>query len=58
MYCADCHRPLQQGSTVWRLEHGILGVRGVVALEDALVFCSETCLRRHLVPVEPDERIP
>ena len=38
-------RELKEGDDVFELTEGILGMRGFVPLENALVFCSTQCLK-------------
>lgn len=43
--CAHCHRELDPGVDVKRVEEGVIGMRGFVPLGDAQFFCSDNCLR-------------
>ncbi len=40
-----CHRELDLGVDVKRVEEGVIGIRGFVPLGEAQFFCSEECLR-------------
>ncbi len=43
--CTHCHRELDLGVDVKRVEEGVIGMRGFVPLGEAQFFCSEECLR-------------
>ena len=45
MECATCRVTLNEGDGVLELTEGIIGMRGFVPLENALVFCSSECLK-------------
>ena len=45
MECATCRIELKEGDDVLELTEGIIGMRGFVPLENALVFCSSQCLK-------------
>jgi hypothetical protein len=59
--CLQCRRRLRLGVDVWSVEQGVIGPRGVVPLEAALLFCGEECLSKYFngaeVEVKP-RRIP
>ncbi len=44
--CADCKKPLRLGVDVITLEHGVIGPRSVVPLQDIELFCSDACLEK------------
>ena len=41
--CATCARPLDLGVDVIRTQMGVIGGRGFVPLEEALLFCCDRC---------------
>ncbi len=43
-YCAECRKKLELGEDVLTVESGVLGPRGIVPLEEPLVFCSALCM--------------
>lgn len=45
--CKTCDRELTQGMDVTTVQHGVLGSRGLVPLEDATCFCSWKCLEEY-----------
>lgn len=47
MKCATCRRELNEGSDVFQVEEGIVGLSGFVPLDDAVVFCSVECLKEY-----------
>ena len=50
--CADCDRPLRLGVDVITLEHGVIGPRGVVPLQDVQLFCGDACLKKSVIDYE------
>ena len=60
--CEACGRNLETGSDVLVLQRGVVGLRGPVPVEDAALFCGESCLRDELGEGRPVEikkrRIP
>lgn len=46
--CAECHARIDLGRDLIRLEQGVLGPRGLVPLENAVYFCSESCMQEHV----------
>lgn len=48
MQCIVCQRELHTGFDVVELQEGVVGTRGFVPVADALLFCSESCLKGHL----------
>ena len=55
--CAECDRLLRLGADVITLEHGVIGPRGVVPLQDIQLFCGDACLRKSVEDNEV-ERLP
>ena len=55
--CAKCRKPLRLGVDVITLEHGVIGPRGVVPLQDIQLFCSDAC-REESVDSSDSERLP
>ncbi len=55
--CAECDRLLRLGVDVITLEHGVIGPRDVVPLQDVQLFCSDTCLKKSVEDNEV-ERLP
>ena len=55
--CAECDRPLRLGVDVITLEHGVIGPRDVVPLQDVLLFCGDACLKKS-VEDNQVERLP
>ena len=57
--CAFCRTPLQLGHNIIGAQHGVLGHKGFVPLDEHILVCSEGCLRDyfHDVPAVPP-RIP
>ena len=45
--CTNCRKGIEEGRDLLELREGVLGMRGFVPLEDALLFCGEKCLREH-----------
>ena len=43
--CQYCAKELPQGVNVIKIQQGVLGPKGYVALEDGELFCDERCLR-------------
>jgi hypothetical protein len=50
MECAGCRKVLREGLNVVAVQHAVLGPNGIVPLEEATVYCSETCAGRDLAP--------
>ena len=47
MKCTACDSELDIGRDIIQVIEGVIGTRDFVPLEDALVFCSDDCLRKH-----------
>ena len=47
LHCHHCKHRLELGEDVLTVEEGVIGPRGVVPLQEVLVFCSERCLGEH-----------
>ena len=45
--CANCRRELHLGVDAIKLTVGVMGLKGLVPLEEALLFCCEKCLREY-----------
>ena len=45
LICVKCQRDLQLGMDVIQLQEGVIGLRGFVRLEDAVLYCSEQCVK-------------
>jgi hypothetical protein len=45
--CASCRRELHHGADVMAAQQGVMGPRGLVPLEDPILFCSEGCLSEY-----------
>jgi len=45
LICVKCQRHLELGMDVIELQEGVIGPRGFVPLEDAVLYCSEQCLK-------------
>ena len=45
MHCSTCRKELTEGMDVFQLEEGIVGMRGIVPLGKALLFCTVQCLK-------------
>ena len=59
MRCASCQRNLEEGMDVLGFQNGIIGSRGFVPLEDAILFCSKECLRSYFADSKGYvERVP
>jgi hypothetical protein len=43
--CENCHRELDVGVDVIRVDEGVMGMKGFVPLEGTMFFCCEKCLR-------------
>lgn len=59
--CAECDRPLRLGVDVITLEHGVIGPRDVVPLQDVQLFCGDDCLKKSVEDTEVEHlprRIP
>ncbi len=48
MNCAFCRRELELGAYVLDVQKSVVGPRGVVALDERTVVCSERCLKEIL----------
>jgi hypothetical protein len=46
--CKECRRELGLGVDVVIMQHGVIGPRGFVPLDDPVFFCDEDCLERFL----------
>lgn len=47
MECTECRRELDYGADVLSVQEGVIGPRGVVPVDEPLLFCSEECLRAY-----------
>ena len=47
MHCEQCKRKQALGFYVGRYQDGVIGPRGFIPLEDALMFCSRRCIREY-----------
>ncbi len=43
MQCANCRKPLSLGVDVISVQHGVIGPRGVVPLDEPRLYCCESC---------------
>lgn len=52
--CIECKQPLYLGDELIRLETGVLGGKGFVALptERTIHLCNSECARRYFIPEE------
>ena len=50
--CAHCRRELDLGVDAVLMQHGVMGPRGFVYLDDLKLFCDEDCLERWLTDEE------
>ena len=57
--CTYCRKKLDLGEDLVAAQHGVLGPRGFVPLDDYLLLCSEACIARYFedTPTAPP-RIP
>ena len=46
--CAQCRCKLAYGEEVISVQEAVIGPRGLVPLDEPLLFCSEDCLSEHL----------
>jgi len=46
--CSHCHRVLLLGDELVSITAGVVVHRGYVATEEARVYCSKACARKHL----------
>ena len=44
MICPSCQGEIKEGDDVLSIQEGLLGSRGFVAYQEALIFCSKSCL--------------
>lgn len=51
-HCEECRRDLGLGVDAVGLQHGVMGPRGFVVLDDPKFFCDEDCLERWLTDEE------
>ena len=61
--CAACRTEIWEGRDVLKVEEGVIGLKGLIALEEPLYFCNEECLVKHYGeeerdPVSLPRRIP
>ncbi len=50
--CTQCRRQLDLGVDSVSMQHGVMGPRGFVALNEPRFFCDEDCLERWLTDAE------
>lgn len=43
--CSNCRRKLDIGVDAIRVNHGVIGIRDFVPLDEMMFFCGEDCLR-------------
>ena len=46
--CRSCRREFEEGTNVLKVQEGIIGKLGFVALGEKLLFCNFECLRNCL----------
>lgn len=59
--CEECRRELDLGVDAVSLQHGVMGPRGFVSLDEQKFFCDEECLEQWLIGSEVEKlrrRIP
>lgn len=57
--CASCRTTLALGLDVIAIQHGVVGPRGFVPLDEPDLVCSEECLAQYPAPIEEaPHRIP
>ena len=56
--CATCRRRLDQGVDAIAIQHGVIGPRGFIPLDDPQYLCGEECVQAFFNGArEPDERL-
>ena len=45
IHCLNCGRPIHEGRNLYVVQIAVLGLRGVVALDDEL-FCCRACVAK------------
>ncbi len=58
MKCATCQRELTEGEDVFEVIEGIVGIQGIVPLENPLLFCCAQCLKEYFSPSRGFYRMP
>ena len=61
MNCKNCRRELTQGVDAVALQHGVIGPRGFVPLEEMSFYCDDECLESDVCDDKTDKmdrRIP
>ena len=55
--CAQCRRELALGEDILVVQFSVLGARGPVPLDEPLLFCDESCVKRYFSD-EPVQKMP
>jgi len=54
--CAYCRTTLTLGLDVIAIQHGLVGPRGFIPLEEHALLCSDACLAHYIEPTEEGPR--
>lgn len=58
MKCSTCQKELKEGEDIFEVIEGIVGLRGIVPLENPLLFCSSDCLKEYFSPKKGYYKLP